>query len=885
MKLYLNFVSPNYGKIEISEPIGFDAFSFKIKQGKDRFGRDKNIGAEQIDLEFIQGYFEHTDTTRTQKNGVVINNLTMCFDEIIEAISENGSEAKIEFIIEQNGNEFINGLLDIPQSTTDNISYFRCSVVQDTQKALIERKKDIKADVFSSIDTFGEVQIPLEKTKILLKAKPVVQVSEWKSDNPVLSQTSVPGFYTNPIDFFNPFIVLTKYNIEDSLIPFDKNSDNETANSKNKSWRNFKYLKANTDLSNLVLEIKGNCEIERINNPPIAEEMSIALYYSVFYDQNLPTGLPGAGNLNLIGGFIRLLEDEYTNSYFYDLKVDLPNLAIGESLYLYFAHASSNNGNDIIKTVFSADSYIKVLATSTSVNSVIYGVPYFDFLKQGIKSISKLDLEANDIELGDFKNQFVFNGNLIRQIDDKPLHFVFKDEMNDLKEFNGDYQILNDKVQILQYPDFYPNIEIGAFNISPDNSVFERKFNDRFKDFSLEFNYKNFEDDKDEKNTIDSVHTESQWQHANEQVDNTPEVSINHIRDPFLIETMRKSALKDSTALSTDDKIVLLDCIQIPEGTTGSVTAVLTMRVLFEGTRLEILGTSAINWMLLGFKNGDEINISFGKNVGSYFVLQHSSTLLELTFISGVCDFSGDALITIEYPLTDVQWTNRTNEGFGLIEGVANPQNFSNLKYTIKRNLMRDSWSSYLATINKDVSNGVIRNTYFKNNGGLISQFEGGKILTEKDNFLVSELSEKILNKHEIKTKIGIGFDEAKQLIEDIASVKGFIRVFDPNNKMYKIHPTMLDMIWRDGIMEVVGEERNESDIVTIEISGNVIIINEVGYIIKMEDDIEWFRFTGDYLQLFDDRSRPLINPTKFDKISLNGIVYNSVLELAIALN
>jgi hypothetical protein len=181
------------------------------------------------------------------------------------------------------------------------------------------------------------------------------------------------------------------------------------------------------------------------------------------------------------------------------------------------------------------------------------------------------------------------------------------------------------------------------------------------------------------------------------------------------------------------------------------------------------------------------------------------------------------------------------------------------------------------------VPNGVVRNTYFKNNGELTTQFQGGEVLTEKANLLVSDLSVKILNKHEITTKIAIGFEVAKQLIEDIANLKGFIRILDPNNKMYKIHPRVVDMVWRDGVMEITGEERNESDFVTI-VKTSQLIINEVGYP-EVIGSLEWFRFTGEYLQIFDKQSIALINPTKFDKVILNGIIYNTATALAIALN
>jgi hypothetical protein len=344
---------------------------------------------------------------------------------------------------------------------------------------------------------------------------------------------------------------------------------------------------------------------------------------------------------------------------------------------------------------------------------------------------------------------------------------------------------------------------------------------------------------------------------------------------------MRRDALKNTTALSTDDKIVLLDCIEIPENSQGNFTAVLKMRVV--SGNIEILGTSTINWLLLGFENGNTVTISGDENAGSYLVSDHEATLIKLIPINFNPIFSGDVLMTFTYPLTGVNFTNRTNEGFNIISGVSNPDDFANLKYTIRRNLSRDSWSSYLATINQDVPNGAIRNTYFKNNGELVTQFENEELIKESENFKVFDLSTKILNKHEITTKIAIGFETAKQLIEDIASLKGFVRILDPNNKMYKIHPKIVDMVWRDGVMEITGEERNESDFVVI-VKNETITINEVGYT-EVISLLEWFRFTGEYLQIFDQRSIPLMNSTKFNKVILNGLTYNSPTALAIALN
>ena len=109
-----------------------------------------------------------------------------------------------------------------------------------------------------------------------------------------------------------------------------------------------------------------------------------------------------------------------------------------------------------------------------------------------------------------------------------------------------------------------------------------------------------------------------------------------------------------------------------------------------DGLTVEILSEN-FNWTLLGFKNGDTVYITSGENIGEYAVLQHGVSLLELVFIGSGAEpeFSGISLITLEYPLTNVTLMNRTNEGFNLIENIENPNEVSNLKYSIKRNLSR----------------------------------------------------------------------------------------------------------------------------------------------------------------------------------------------------
>ena len=65
-----------------------------------------------------------------------------------------------------------------------------------------------------------------------------------------------------------------------------------------------------------------------------------------------------------------------------------------------------------------------------------------------------------------------------------------------------------------------------------------------------------FNQDKDDSNTNDAVHTESDWLNANKQVENYKEISLDQIRDPLELETTRKKGIqtKETTSLTQDDK-------------------------------------------------------------------------------------------------------------------------------------------------------------------------------------------------------------------------------------------------------------------------------------------------------------------------------------------
>jgi len=286
----------------------------------------------------------------------------------------------------------------------------------------------------------------------------------------------------------------------------------------------------------------------------------------------------------------------------------------------------------------------------------------------------------------------------------------------------------------------------------------------------------------------------------------------------------------------------------------------------------------------LGFIAGSSFNIISGNNVGNYTVFSLSETNIILTPLTITPTFEGDGFIKTQYVLNNVNYVNRTNQGFTEILNLDSSDNFSNLRYSIKRNM--NNWESYLKTALKYKPNGIIQKTFFKNNGLLSTKYGSETIATiEGANINVTDLNDAILSPMFYKTKVVANFEAIKILLDNLASQKGFIRVVDTNEAVIKLHPTKLDYEWATNLLTIEGEKRNESDYTTINTIGTTLIeINEVGYDITLIKG-RWFKIDGYFVTLYDLNSVPLINRTRFDKIKVNGLVYDSIVTLSDALN
>lgn len=875
-RFYLNFKNEDsFGRIEITEPIGFDGASFVVGQDAKRYGRDAYKINEEINLNFYKGNYDPSDLQQLP-NGTVVYNLTQGYDFLIDCYNRHGFESNVDFEIELDGLVFIPSNLDFQTCETDGFSYFTCKAVQEQARQIVKRRADIVTNIFSTEDLDGNEVTPAQTQNILLKAKPVRQISKWNYAPVGFTSTNFgfQSFVAFPI--FNNLI---DFGIDASLTSFATSYTAQLVNEPaflEQYRQDVTVIQAQADLTDIQIKIR-DLSFTSFGDDPVNVVKQLSVNYGTSYV---------SGEFETI-----LLENETSNTFFNlsskDYDVTIPFLPNGGFIYIAYSMLGLTPTGGVTPigsfnfTLTSGS--LEINATSTAIDSVIKGVRYIDVFKENIKRINGYEVFAPRFDVGgEYYDQFAFTGSLIKQRDDVAFPVKLKDITEGLQEVNSDYQI-TDKLYIGRYEDFYANNEIAVF-VTPPDDTFKSTFNERYAINQFEYKYKTYEQDREESNTTDAIHTDTQWLLGNTQVENTKTIDIDQIRDAYKIEATRKLGLKDTTSTDDDDKMFLIDVVPLAPSTKGGFTSVLRHNVNSDGN-LQLLRTELFTWTLLGFSVGDVFSILDGQNIGDYTILEFDDSIILLEPITPTTPtFTGETFTEVEYPYTSVAFVNRTNEGLEFFDNLINGDDYSNLRYSIKRNIK--TWQPYLATASKFIPNKEFKNTYFKDNGECITRFVGeSENIQENASILNTELSEAIITPYLYETRLLAPFDQMTALINAIDTVNednsigGFIRCIDNNGKVIRLYPNKLDYLPSTETLTLTGEERFDGEGVNIVISGDTVTINEVGYDVDVLSD-PFYEFDGDYFKIYDLNRLPVINPTRYDDITVNGLNFNSSQEL-----
>jgi hypothetical protein len=506
---------------------------------------------------------------------------------------------------------------------------------------------------------------------------------------------------------------------------------------------------------------------------------------------------------------------------------------------------------------------IKAVATSTAVDTVVKAVRFIDLLKHAVTSVGGITVNAPMFDVGgEHFNNFAFNGYLLGQVTDKPFNNKLKDLLALVKEVNNGYQINPNNIEVLHYDDFYTDIECGAF-VQIENLIQQIKPNDELALKTIDYTYKNSSKGRETNSdgSIDDIHGQTQWLFPSKKTDKAYKVELDHIRSAFLIEEQRRRLFdnESSRSLQSDDKLFMVKAVQTAPSRVGGFTATLLMQSQVDNPQLKIIATR-FRWDLLGFSVGSTFTIVSGQNTGVYTVFAIEPNVISLT---GTASFTGTSTITVEYPLNNVTFINQTSEGYDLIEGIENQDNYSNLDYSIGRNLK--AFYSLFAACARYVS-GEIKNTLFEVNGNLATR-KVGETENTIDSAPIDVEFIKELRKVEPKkllTTVFCEFDYITTVLNNLQTQKGYVRV-QSGEKVSLGYPTKLEYKWATNELEIEMELKKESEFYELDV--NLVSSFQIN--------------NNLFVSLYDENDILLVTPLRFEKIKINGVVYTDEIEFS----
>jgi len=898
IKFYFNFITQGEGKKEIQELTGFDASKFSLEQDNNRYGRDVVFAGGESNFSIYQRPEHH-------------------FDLMQVYLMRYGFESEVELIIDYNGNNLTYDV-DFASMITDQLTKITFKAVQKSKQILLKRRRDVNVDLLSNKDLDGNPIIPCAVENVLIKAKPIVGISEFES-----TSTASQGFARinyRGTSFMDPYLktragtnnaqVVVKEGLKDTLsfISPTYNLINSLGGIPD-NGDNFTFLEAQDDILNAEISIKDIVGFSRqdvINfNSPTAPTIITRGSGTVFLQVRVGFDIESSQTTvyNLYSKSYNYVRTPFNsgigtaNPFPSEMqKLSIPLIKRGQRVWIYFnPNASAEmdgpvGGSPAYYAIIVSLTKLKISITGTSVayNTVNPAIRLYDAMRYICKSVSGMEIDApNYMANAKFYDQFLFTGNFLRGITDKGFYMNFEEIQNLIKETDADFQIkTNDSVFFGNYPDFYTDIEAGVIEAIQFES-YERNFNEKYKLISFKYKYPyQSQKEKEIENTIDVVHGEIETLFANKKVENKREIEIKTARDPFLIEENRVKAydISDTTATQDDDKKFVLDCRFLTAGERNFITTSFLQHSILDSF-LTLKNTSNFSFKLLGIALGDVFTILSGsQNAGRYNVLEVTGNLIKLSPLTGTNPtFNGESDTQFQYYVSNetVKYTNWTDQGFTEISNIASGNNFSNLRFTVKRNII-NYFSQFLATANLWRKTQPIKKTLYKNNPEAKTTYEGVTVVEGSD-FIPEN---PILSTYQDECEFSMTFEDYVALENKVRDLRGYVRYIDANGVVTRGYPSKMEFVNRmndTGLLTCTMEVKYEPEVLKI-FSDNETGIIRINDFISV-DKLSWTIDEFGYLLIFDETGLLLFTKTLYDRVSVNGSLFENKFLLEQSLN
>lgn len=835
-RFWLIFSDKLTKKRYIDEPINFADADFQLNRKEGGMGLDASISGGELKFRFTS-FRNHL------------------LDEILYWFHKDGFEAYVTFGFSIPTGEIFSGEIDFYTADTNDFDYIECSVILDAQKLLFKRRFETKVDLFSNTTIDGEAIEPLQPIPMLLQAKPVQQISQWK-------QASAVSFkHVNIVQYVNiTQSIVGTGGIDNTLIPYTQNTAY--------GGQDFQILEAVSNLTNVKLKI-SNVNISVFVDGGGYLFARIYLVKSVTY----PTGF------NPLKDQPILVNDAASMSINDVIDYDIGNISRGEKVWLFLV-TSQTLAREMTISINSIDTTIT--ADSIAYNSTPLTFRLIDVMRQVTKSISGLELNAPRYDnAGEFYYTVLTNGKLLGGNSTDPFYISWEDiEKSIVGEHNADSELeIDGRIFVGIEKDFFASEECGFF----DNTQFsglKKKVNPVYSlnKFSLKYSKYQSLKENTEPNSGSTIHGESIVTPINKRIENSKDVTIDWVRDAILLDTQQRLSTKvsDDTATQDDDTIFAIDTIENALDRTFTETTELSHT--WSDPYLSLRSNGDVNFEVIGIKTGTNFTIqSPDKNSANYLVESVSGAELKLSRVNGNNpndSTNGIRLTKYTYEIKkeSIPIVNRTNEGFNVILNLTSPDKYSNLRYSIQRNI-RNYWNSFLATVNLYHSDKELKNTYYKNNGKCETEYNGLHI-TEKEDWIPNEpIMTPIMYEQVIFANVD--FSDYLLLQSQLRTRRGFVRTIDNNNRVLKLYPTKMSYSIKSRELNISGNEKFERAYMTIVKQNGIITVNDETKLRKLIYKVE----EGNKIVLFDLERQKLYNSVYWNKISING-AYAETLEI-----
>jgi hypothetical protein len=903
-KHYLRFISLGQTNLyQICEPIGFTDAEFALKQNSKRYSRDISYCALDK-LSFVDAFGENIDVAQViNERGDTSKRLNYGLEWLLYIYKTYGFEAKVEYVLQKYGLDFSIGMLDFTdKELTDGYTYFNCKLIQNDNVADFKRNFDTKFNAFSDKDVKDNTITPINTFNYLRKAIPLQQKSKWKGNNNVATaQAHVSARFLNSFNTLaNNSNAVEEYGISNTLsflspiytkgLAFDNNGVLQPIPVDSGS---FQYVEAKNDFSNTTIKFTNiNAQVR-------------AVKYD-FLGTHVLTASGKARLLMLIGGFdlategfdtYELWSKDYNditdfNSIYTSvpssIDINVPIIERSKRIYIFFANdceATFDNSTQSlayasVETLIHGMN-IEITATSTAIDVVMKATRYIDLIKQSAKFINSAIIDAPLYDVGGTHyNTAVFNRRMISQKTDY-FYSTPKDVLENIEELNCDYEITDNSVQIRRFNGYYENAEIGVFQMLPDKESY-CQFNDRLMVNNFKFNYKK-SSQSNSSNIIDgilAIHSNMEWIVPNQQVENKKDISIGYVRDGILTQSVIDTEIKTpTTSTDNDDELFVEDFVDLQPNSFGTFGARLLMQ--WSSSELKILNRDSngdssdvvISWANLGQAIGGTFYITNGVNIGTYTIVDFTTSVLTLTPTTSVSQFSGDGYIKVKYFYTNVPYQTRLLQGFILPTTAF----YSNINYTIRRNMKYFSslFASYMLYAKSKMK--TVSNINFES-----QLFTETSKLKENSDYLYTDFDAPILGTLTYNLTLVASFEDIYNYLKTYKTTKGWIRCYDTKGKILKLFIQYLSYNWISHELKITGEQLYETEILTLTFANGILNVNDVAY--NLSGVSNWWKFENDFVQFFDNKSIPISNFYKYNFVNLNGIVYNTCLDLQNAL-